>query len=115
MISSPQYKDPNGTFAYDVAFTKGTTDEDFYDTPGIYSRKFDDYNGFSTSPAVGTFGPNYVYAAAGQLIYSVSNITAIVPAVCTVFALVCYWINGLSIRNHTVDVNKMSKLFLFNP
>ena len=63
--------------------------------------------------AVGTFGPNYVYAAARQLIDSISAVTCIVLTVCTVAALVRYCINGLSGRNSPVDAKNIQKLCFF--
>ena len=78
-------------------------------------RKFDDYNVFSTSPAVYTFGYNYVFAAMCLLISSVSASTAIIPAVCTFSDLIRYCINGIYGHNFPVDVKKLRKLFLFNP
>ena len=113
---APQYKAYNFAFADDVAFTKGTTDDKFfYDISDLYTRKFFDYNGFSISPSIGPFDPNYVYAAMRQLISSISYITYIVPGFCTVPDLLCYWINGIYVRNCPVDVNKPRKLFIFNP
>ena len=89
---APQYKAYNFAFADDVAFTKGTTDDKFfYDISDLYTRKFFDYNGFSISPSIGPFDPNYVYAAMRQLISSISYITYIVPGFCTVPDLLCYW------------------------
>ena len=72
ILSAPQYNSPNVTFSDDVDFTKVTTDDKlFYDIPELYTRKFDKYNVFLTSPAVVPFGTNYVYAATLQLISSV--------------------------------------------
>ena len=106
-MSELQYKSPNITFLDDVAFTKGDTDDTFiYDIPKLDSCEFDDYNSFSTSPTIGPLIPNYVYTAARQLISSVLDINDIVA---------CRWINSLSGRNCSLDVNKLRKLFLFNP
>ena len=99
-----------------MALTKGTTDEElFYDTPKLDTHNFDGYNGFLTSPAVGYFGPNYVYAAAHKLISSTSALNSIVLAVCKVAALVRYCINGLSTLNRLVDIKKLRKLFILKP
>ena len=44
-----------------MTFAKGATDDElFYNIPDLDMRKFDEYNGFSTSPAADPFGPNYV-------------------------------------------------------
>ena len=99
-----------------MTFPKGATDDElFYDIPKLDTRYFDNYNSFSTSPSVGHFGTNYVYAAMRQLISSISAITDTLPDVCTVAALVCYCINGISVCNRPVDVKKLRKFFIFNP
>ena len=72
ILSSPQHKPPTFTFAEDFAFTKGSMDDKlFYEVPKLDTRGFDNYNGFSTLPAVGHFGPNYVYAVSRQMIASI--------------------------------------------
>ena len=73
------------------------------------------YNGFSTSTAVVTFCPNYVYVATHKLMSSSSYIAACVPSVYTIYSMVCYCINGLYGRNHPGDMKKLSRFFLFKP
>ena len=64
-----------------MAFTNSATDNELlFDIPELDTRKFDNYDRFSTSPEVGPFGPNYVYATTHHLISSSSSITIIVPA-----------------------------------
>ena len=97
-------------------FTKGATDEElFYDIPELDMRKFDDFDSFSTSPAINLFGTNYVYAYMSQYISSVSVINSIVLDGCTVAALVHYCINGFSGCNLPMDVSKIRNLLLFKP
>ena len=96
-------------------FMGAMEDELFYEVPDLDTHEFDNYDSFWTSPAFGPFDPNYVYAAMRQLISSISYITYIVPGFCTVPDLLCYWINGIYVRNCPVDVNKPRKLFIFNP
>ena len=85
ILSAPQYKPPSVTFAYNVALTKGSTkDELFFDIYEIDTRKFDKYDILSTSPAVGPFGPNYVYDTTHQLIYNSLSIVTIVPDTYTI-------------------------------
>ena len=116
IIPAPQYKYPNTTFAYDVAFTKGANNEKlFYEIIEIDTLEFYDYKDFSTSLAVGPFGTNYVYADTCKLISSVSARTDTIPFLCTVSSLVRYCINGLSICKSPMYVNKIRKFFLFNP
>ena len=89
ILSAPQYKAPNVTSADDVEFTKGSTDiEFFYEIPELDTRKFYNYNGFSTYPYVGTFHPKYIYAATHQLIYISSSISAIIHAAYNIASLV---------------------------
>ena len=98
-----------------MASTKGVTENElFFDIPEIYTHTFDHYDSFYTSPAVGTFEPNYVYATTHHLISSSSSIATIVPSAYTIDSLVRYFINGLSGRNYLVNVNKIMRLFLFN-
>ena len=97
-----------------MAFTKGATDNElFFNIPELDTHKFDNYDGFSTSLLVGPFGPNYIYATTHHLISSSLSIAAIIPAVYTINYLVRYCINGLSGRNHPVDVKKLQKFFPF--
>ena len=97
-----------------MAFTKFTTDDKFFfDVLELDTRKFDNYYGSSTSPAASPFVPNYIYATTHPLISSSLSIAAIIPAVYTITSLVRYYINGLSGRNHPVDVNKLHKFSLF--
>ena len=64
-----------------MALTNSATDDELiFDIPELDIRKFDNYDGFSTSPKVVPFGPNYVYAITHHLISSSSSITTIVPA-----------------------------------
>ena len=70
-------------------------------------RKFYNYDGFSTSTAVVTSGPNYIYATTHHLIYISSSITTIIPAAYNIASLVRYCINGLSGSNRPVDVNNI--------
>ena len=99
-----------------MAFTKGATDDGiFFNIPELDTHKFDNHDGFSTSPAVGPFGPNYIYATTHHLISSSLSIAAIIPAVYTITSLVHYYINGLSGQNHPVDVKMLHTFFLFKP
>ena len=98
-----------------MAFAKGAnSDELFYVIPELNTRKVDNYNGFYTSPAVGPFGTNYIYATTNHLIYRPLSISVIIPATYIITSLVRYFINGLSGRNCLVDVNKLRSFFLFN-
>lgn len=116
IMSVPQHKAHTVTFTDGVAFTKGVTDNEFfYESPQLDTLEFNYYNGFSTSLAVGPFGPNHVYAKTRWTIVSISAVTDIVTTVCTVSALVCHYINGLSSRNGPVDVKKLRNLFPFKP
>ena len=91
ILSSTHYKAPNITFADDVDFTKGATDEKlFYDISKLDTHEFDEYKVFSTSPSVSPFDTNYVYSYTRKLIYIVSSITAILLSVCAVVTLVRY-------------------------
>ena len=67
-----------------------------------------------TSPAVGPFGPNYLYAAASQIISRISYVAAISATACIVDSLVRYFINILSVHNCPIDVKKLQKFFFFN-
>ena len=116
IISKSQHKSPTVTFDDYLAFTKGATyDELFYKVPETDTHNFDNYNGFSNSPAIFSFGLNYVYAPARQVIASISAFTDIVTTVCYVAALVRYCTNGISVYNIPVEVKKLKKIFLFNP
>ena len=113
---SPEHKAPRSTFIDDVAFSKGDTrDEFFSDIPELNTRELDNYDSFSISSAVVPFGPKYIHATKNHLISSSLSITTIVPAAYTIDFLVCYFINGLSGRNCTVDIKKLRKFFLFKP
>ena len=58
ILSAPQYKSTRVTFADDVDFTKGATENIlFFGITELDTREFDNYGGFSTSTAVGPFGP----------------------------------------------------------
>ena len=93
ILSDPQYKATRVTFTYDVACINGATDNEFlFAITEHDTHKFDNYDGLSTSPAVGPFGKNYVYTTTHQLIYSSSSIAAILPADYTITSLVCYCI-----------------------
>ena len=114
ILSVPQYKARNVTFSYGVAFTKGTTgDEFFYNIPELDTRNFENCKVFYTSPAAGTSGLNYVYAAIHQLLYSSSSIVEIVPAVYTIASLVCYCINGIYGHNLPEDMKKLKRFLIF--
>ena len=116
ILSAPQYKDHRTTFTYDVAFTKGATDNKLlFDIPELDTQKIDNYDGFSTSSELGPFAPNYVYATTNHLIDSSLFITKIIPAAYTIAILVLYCINGISRRNFPVDVKKLRRFFLFKP
>ena len=79
------------------------------------THKFENYDGFSTSTAFFPFDPNYIYANTHNLISISLSITAIIPAAYTIDYLVCYCIDGLSVRNLLVDVKKLHKFFFFKP
>ena len=112
----PQYKIPNVNFADNVDLAKGANnDEFFYDILELDTRKFDNYNGFYKSPSANPFGNNYVYTATHQLMSSSPSISAIIPADYTIASMVRYYINGFSGCNHPVGVNKLRRLFLFQP
>ena len=99
-----------------MAFTKGDTDDElFFDIPELDTHEFDNYDGFSTYPAVGHFLSNYIYATTHHLISISSSIAAIIPALCTIASLFQYCINGLSWRNCHVDVKKLHNFLLFKP
>ena len=116
ILSAPQYKAFSVTFTDDVAVTKGVNDDElFFHVSKLNTRKFDKYDGFSTSTAVGPFVPNYVYATTHRLISSFLSIALIILTAYTIASIFCYCINSLSNRNRQVDVNKISKVFLFNP
>ena len=104
-LSLPWYKDPSVTFADDLLFAKGATDDEiFFDIPELYSHKFDNYDGLSTCTSVGTFVPNYIYATTHHLISRLSSIYAILPDAYTITLLVRYCINGLYGRNCPANV-----------
>ena len=86
-----------------------------YEVPELNTHEFDDYNGFSTPTAISTFGPNYFYTAARQNISSISAVTYVVLTVCTISALVYYYMNGLFRRNGPMNVKKIQKSFLSKP
>ena len=99
-----------------MAFTKGATDNELlFDIIEIDTRKFDNYDGLYKSPEVVPFGPKYVYATTHNIISSSSSITTIVTYDYKIASLVCYCINGLSGRNHPVNVTKLRRYFLFKP
>ena len=99
-----------------MAFNKGNTENGlFFDIPELDTSKLDNYDGFYIPPAVGPFGPSYIYATTHHLIYISLYIAAILPAAYTIASLVCYCINGLYIRNCPVDVKKLRKFFLLEP
>ena len=81
--------------------------------PGLDTAKLYNYDGFCTSPSVGTFAPNYFYATTHHLISSSLYIAKIVPDAYTITSLVRYCINVLSGRHRQVDVKKLRRLFLF--
>ena len=114
-ISAPIQDPQCVTFTYYVAFTKDSTDDKLlFDIPKLETRKFDKYDGFYTSPAVGPYGPNYVYATTHQLIYRPLYMSAIVITAYTIASLVHYFINGLSGRKPPVDVKRLERFLLFN-
>ena len=99
-----------------MAFTKGATDNELLlYIPELNTHKFDNYDGLSTSPAVGTIEPNYIYDNTNNLISRSSSISKILPAAYTIVFLVRYWINGLSGRNRSIDFKKLRNFFLFKP
>ena len=98
-----------------MAFTKvATSDEFFFGIPELDTRKFDNYDGFYTSPAFSPYGPNYIYANTNQLISNSFYIAVFVPASYTTDSFPHYFINGLFVHNLPVDVNKIIIFFLFN-
>ena len=116
ILSVPQHKPPSATFADDVAFAKGSTeDKIFLDIPELDTHKFDNYDGFYTSPSVSPFGPRYVYTTTHPLISSSSSIAAILPAAYIITPLVRYCINGIYSRKWYLDIKKPRRLFLFKP
>ena len=99
-----------------MAFTKGATYDEFsFEITELSTRKFDNYDSFSTYPSVGPFGPNYLYAITHHLISVSLSVAAIIPAAYIIASLFRCFINGLSGRNRPVDVNKRKRIFLFNP
>ena len=99
-----------------MAFTKGaTSDEFFFGIPELDTRKFDNYDGFYTSPAVSRYESNHIYANTHHLIYISLSIAAFVPVAYTIASFSHYFINGLSGHNLQVDVNKISRFILFKP
>ena len=116
ILSSPRYISPSITFADDVVFTNGdTNDELIFDITELNSHKFDNYKSFSTCPSVGPFVPNYVYATTHDLISNSSSISAVASEAYTIASLVCYSFNVLSGHNLPADVNKLRRFFLLNP
>ena len=108
ILSAPEHKPPSVTFSYDVAFTKGATDNElFFNIMELDTCKFDNYEIFSTSTAAEHFGPNYISATTHHLISSSSYIAAILPAAYTVDFFFRNWINGLSGLNRPVNAKKM--------
>ena len=115
-LSLPWYKDPSVTFADDLLFAKGATDDEiFFEIPELDSCKFDNYDGFSTCTSVVPFVPNCVYATTHHMISRSSSIYTILPDAYTINLLVCYCMNGLYGRSYPEDVNKLTRFFLFNP
>ena len=88
ILSELQYKSPGVTFVDDMIFTKGATGgEFFFGISELDTRKFDNYEGFSTSPSVGPFGPNHVYATKHHLISISLSISTILPTAYSIASL----------------------------
>ena len=96
ILLDPEHTPPRVAFKDDVAFTKVATDDEFFFViPKLDTYEFDNYDGFSTSLAVGPFGPNYIYATTNYLISSSFSISKITHYTYTIDSFVRYCINGL--------------------